>query len=308
MATLKIQDSLPPISKEDAMSYGVRNGIYIPESLAIHLSCHNGGRFYTSACINYEGNGCAGVDLILGITAYYNHLSIKSKWERSLDGHSELTPIAIDEGGHPFVLWRKFPERVFYFDKDQRRPTSEVSFSIVRFMDAIVIPQIVKEEILTWPIYQSAVELCNESIMAKLIDSCGGTDAYFDEAPLLYWAGLFGNPFSIRWLLDKGADANKITALGESPLHAAADSRSVDCCRLLVEGGANLEAVDREGRTPLLRAIVGQNIRNAECLLEHGAEFNVRDGLDRGAVEHANQTGWAKEFLQMFTRVSARSK
>lgn len=78
-----------------------------------------------------------------------------------------------------------------------------------------------------------------------------------DGSTLLYVATLRAraqksDPRYITWLLDHGADVNLAsTAMGETPLMAAALSVDVDLTRLLLERGADVTQLNREGRSVL---------------------------------------------------------
>jgi ankyrin repeat protein len=142
-------------------------------------------------------------------------------------------------------------------------------------------------------------------MLARVQANCG-VDALIEAKSLLYWAALFGNPYSVRWLLEAGANPNRAFESGATPLHAAAESRSVDCCRILIEHGVTVDVMDDEGRTPLLCAIENSNIRNAELLLEHGASVGVRDKSGRGPIEYLEGHVSAREFREVFERTGVK--
>jgi hypothetical protein len=134
---LRIQDCFPSVTKDEALAYGRKHGIYMPEELATHLSVNNGGGWHSSVCVNRGAKNLAGVGNLLGIDDRYQWSNIRFTWDWVLDRDPKMTPIASDGCGHPFVIWTKRPGRVFYFDKDKNRPTTEIAHSIRHFLESI---------------------------------------------------------------------------------------------------------------------------------------------------------------------------
>ncbi|KAG5885440.1 hypothetical protein JTB14_020775 [Gonioctena quinquepunctata] len=60
----------------------------------------------------------------------------------------------------------------------------------------------------------------------------------------------------LRFLIEKGANVNSIKSDGETPIHGAALTGSVEGLRLLLGRGANLNAVTSDGCTPIHEAAV----------------------------------------------------
>ena len=54
---------------------------------------------------------------------------------------------------------------------------------------------------------------------------------------------------AVKFLLDKGADVNKVSTSGASVLHWATLSRSKEVVELLIHRGANVESVDKQAQT-----------------------------------------------------------
>ena len=55
----------------------------------------------------------------------------------------------------------------------------------------------------------------------------------------------------VRYLVDLGADINKVGPQGRTALHYAARSGNREMCRVLTQAGADVNLVDDEGNTPL---------------------------------------------------------
>ncbi len=70
-------------------------------------------------------------------------------------------------------------------------------------------------------------------------------DAYSAEGfPAIALAAHFGHVEVMRWLIDQGADLDRVAAhrLAVTPLHAALFGRQVEAARLLIESGADVNA------------------------------------------------------------------
>ncbi|MCA8927017.1 MAG: ankyrin repeat domain-containing protein [Alphaproteobacteria bacterium] len=78
-----------------------------------------------------------------------------------------------------------------------------------------------------------------------------------------------------RWLLDRGADANRADILGRTALHHAARDGAADAARLLIARGAALDAKDWQGRSPLDLAEAGNGEAVARMIRE---EISLRHG------------------------------
>jgi ankyrin repeat protein len=109
------------------------------------------------------------------------------------------------------------------------------------------------------------------------------------STPLMY-AVLYGDPDSVRLLLERGADPNlrndgKATAL----MYAADDPEKT---RLLLEHGADANARSDEGRTPLLIAASRSGSSPVvRLLLDHGANPSDRDSGGRTVLNRAGSSG-----------------
>lgn len=78
-------------------------------------------------------------------------------------------------------------------------------------------------------------------------------------------------------LLDRGADPNAVSEIGNTPLMYASGNGNLEMMRLLVETGAEVNVSGYRGETPLFIAIFNNDFQSAKFLLENGADPNVKD-------------------------------
>jgi ankyrin repeat protein len=98
---------------------------------------------------------------------------------------------------------------------------------------------------------------------------------------------VFKGPSLVRLALDCGADPDRASANGDTPLLACATAGSVAVAEALAAAGASLQSRDPEGRTALHRA-AGQNHEELLVwLLAHGAEVDARDSNGETALMRA---------------------
>ncbi|WP_210269800.1 quinoprotein dehydrogenase-associated putative ABC transporter substrate-binding protein [Hyphomicrobium methylovorum] len=95
----------------------------------------------------------------------------------------------------------------------------------------------------------------------------------------------------IKFLISKGADANKPDQLGALPLGAAASIRRTDLMQILLDAGANVDAIDNDGMTALQHAINVNHVPSVELLAKRGAD--LEKGTEKGytALEIALSEG-----------------
>jgi ankyrin repeat protein len=91
--------------------------------------------------------------------------------------------------------------------------------------------------------------------------------------PLRYILGWARNTAGVAWLLEHGADPNRVWAEpGDAPLHIAAQRWDVPMVELLVRHGADIHLRRRDGRTAHTLAALHGNQELAAWLLAHGAK------------------------------------
>ena len=78
-------------------------------------------------------------------------------------------------------------------------------------------------------------------------------------------------------LLERGADPNAISSIGNSALMYAAEKGNMQIMRWLIQFGAEVNTSGFNGETPLFLAIFNNDFQAAKFLLENGANPNVID-------------------------------
>jgi len=107
-----------------------------------------------------------------------------------------------------------------------------------------------------------------------------------------------------RSLIEGGADVNKRTLYGTTPLHRAADSGFKDLANLLIDKGADVNAKDNWNWTPLHYAAYGHK-DIAELLIAKGADVNARDGGGTTPLWYAKDEG-NTEIAEMLRKHGAK--
>ena len=96
----------------------------------------------------------------------------------------------------------------------------------------------------------------------------------------LYVACWKGHVDLAQLLLEKGAEVDRAKKGGETPLHVACQFGHVDAARLLLDNGADVNRAREDGSTPLFIACWKGHIDTVRLLLARGAD-----------IERANQQG-----------------
>lgn len=112
----------------------------------------------------------------------------------------------------------------------------------------------------------------------------------------------------IRFLVEKGADINKIDRQGYAPLQAAARSRKDKLIPLLIELGADVDGRDRDGFTALSNAAQRNHVPSIRALVERGANLELAVDGGFGPLSLAIDGGHflaAKALIELGSDVNA---
>ena len=123
----------------------------------------------------------------------------------------------------------------------------------------------------------------SDSIMIDETDSAGNT--------ALIWAAKSCDSQSIAFLIECGANINRLNNQLESPLHFAADNGALNITELLIAAGAQVNGQDHSGWTALHRAAFGNHRAVLERLLSEGAEFDLKDQYSWTALQRSASNG-----------------
>ena len=134
----------------------------------------------------------------------------------------------------------------------------------------------------------------------------------------LITASRFGNPLTMKNLIEAGANVNAEAITGLSPLRAAIlfsqdieaikilieagalFSQDIEAIKILIEAGANVNAKDDKGRTPLHAAMAeGGNIQVVKTLIAAGADVTVKT-KELSTYLHTAVTVGSVEIIEAF--------
>ena len=102
----------------------------------------------------------------------------------------------------------------------------------------------------------------------------------------------------IKFLSQKGANANIADGRGVTPIILAAQLGFLEGVEALIAGGARVDVANNAGETPLIYAIHSNNRQLAEILLKAGADADRRDNSGRSARDYAGDRGGNARMLQ----------
>jgi ankyrin repeat protein len=103
---------------------------------------------------------------------------------------------------------------------------------------------------------------------------------------LLGTAVTVGAPSSVlSWLIDRGADLNRVAERDQSALHVVVENGLNEAMHLLFVRGADVNAVDNAGRTPLFGTWGEEDI--GQALLALGADLEHQDNNGQTPLSHS---------------------
>lgn len=95
----------------------------------------------------------------------------------------------------------------------------------------------------------------------------------------------------LRFLLARGADANKANVKGVRPLGLAVSLGWTDGAEQLLAKGARVDEPGAAGETPLIAAVHQRNIEMVRILIKAGASATRADNSGRSAKDYADLIG-----------------
>lgn len=122
-----------------------------------------------------------------------------------------------------------------------------------------------------------------------------------DAAEDLFWAASRGHLNITNSLINKGADVNVRSSVGDwCPLHWAAEKGHIDVANALIEAGADVNAKTSAGKTPLHLAAQEDKADMATALINAGADLRIRSNDHKTPLQIAKINGNTKtaELLQ----------
>jgi len=100
-----------------------------------------------------------------------------------------------------------------------------------------------------------------------------------------------GNEAIVKYLVNQGADINKESKNGETPLFDACRSGKESIIKYLVEQGANINKEAHDGTTPLFYACHYGNEAAVKYLVNHGADTGKKDHVGKTPFFYACHFG-----------------
>lgn len=89
-------------------------------------------------------------------------------------------------------------------------------------------------------------------------------------------AVLAGDPDRVSFLIEKGADINKLDSQGYTALHSAARHRKTAMVKLLLSLKADPNARDSDGMTAVMHAVLRNDGASIKVLAAHGADLDAK--------------------------------
>ncbi|WP_233992039.1 ankyrin repeat domain-containing protein [Porphyrobacter sp. AAP82] len=110
----------------------------------------------------------------------------------------------------------------------------------------------------------------------------------------------------VRFLLQRGADANIRNKKGATPIQLATALGFTDGVAALIKGGASIDIADQTGETPLITAVHARNAALVRLMLEKGADPDRNDNSGRSARNYMELQAGNDILRQIFADADAK--
>ncbi len=176
---------------------------------------------------------------------------------------------------------------------------------IQKFPENLISHNATVEEIKNW-IGDSKNKDCLNSILIKatvenysefiddLLEIGANINASERGYTILLWA-VFDNCIeTVKTLLEKGADPNFASHLGNTALMSAAEKGYTDILNILLDKGANVNATNKKLKTALIYAALNGQTEALGVLLTRGANVNDADKDGKTAIMIAAEINYSE--------------
>lgn len=116
-------------------------------------------------------------------------------------------------------------------------------------------------------------------------------------ATSLHWAARYGNQKVVRFLLEKGMNADIVNTNKTSPLHWAIKGGHEGVVKVLIEHGADINLQNVSGTSPLHQAVRSQNKKIVGFLLSRGVNTDLQELAGDSPLHVAVKMGSRNEEL-----------
>jgi uncharacterized protein len=142
-------------------------------------------------------------------------------------------------------------------------------------------------------IYEAASLGRLDRLQECLRDSATINSLSKDGFTALHFACYFGQPASVRLLLEKGAKVDAVAGNPTQvmPLHSAASARNLEAARLLLEHAAPVNVRQQNGWVPIHAAAQNGDRDMVELLLKHGADVTLSNDQGKTPAMVAREKG-----------------
>ena len=164
------------------------------------------------------------------------------------------------------------------------------AYTVARYSRKAEIAQLLLDQGAALDIFAACMAGAQSRVVELLAADRGLVNGYsHDGFTPLHLASFFGQPGISEVLLANGADvhARSTNAMKNTPLHAAAAGRNLDCVGTLLVHGADVNARQIGGWTPLHAAAQNGDNAVAGLLIAMGADLKLRADNQQNAVDLA---------------------
>ncbi|XP_019379774.1 PREDICTED: ankyrin repeat domain-containing protein 10 isoform X1 [Gavialis gangeticus] len=148
------------------------------------------------------------------------------------------------------------------------------------------------EELLTlrFPLHRACRDGDLPALCALLHSSprsdLAAEDSFYGWTPI-HWAAHFGKLECLIQLVRAGATVNaSTTRFAQTPAHIAAFGGHPQCLIWLIQAGANINKQDYVGETPIHKAARSGSMDSVSALVANGAQIELSHGINKEYIKH----------------------
>ena len=106
--------------------------------------------------------------------------------------------------------------------------------------------------------------------------------------------------FKVKYLKEQGADINKTTTEGSTPLHIASEGGHNDIVEYLLNLGANINVQNNAGDTPIMNAAGRNKPETVKLLISKGADLKIQNTNRKTVRDFATSDEVSQALCRMY--------